>query len=169
MPYEKSLSKSYFFTNLEMKSSEDGDVYLEGIASSINEDLGNDIMTENCLIEMADKINQGNIKLGFDHTELLGGHPSTEAVGRLIEAKVREGKLWVKGILDKTFNHFEEIKNKIKNKFLDGFSIEYQVNPDKTVVDLKDGKQHRIIDGLRSLVGVALTPRPMNQDAYFDW
>ena len=117
MSFAEAISKiSYIFTDLEMKSV-DGNFYIEGIASSVNKDLGNDVITEECLHEMKDKINQGNIKLGFDHTELLAGRPTLEAVGRLIEAKVREGKLFVKGILDNTFSHFEEIKHKIKNKF----------------------------------------------------
>ncbi|MEK0337317.1 MAG: hypothetical protein QQN41_07780 [Nitrosopumilus sp.] len=162
-------AKSFFFTNLEFKDI-DGDFYIEGVASSINEDLGNDIVTENCLNQMADIINEKNIKLGFDHTEMLGGQLNTEAVGRLIEAKVRDGKLWVKGILDKTFKHFDEITHKIKNKFLDGLSIEYQVNPDLTTEDFKsDGSRHRIIDGLNSLFRVALTPTPMNLDSLFDY
>ena len=170
MSFAEAISKiSYIFTDLEMKSV-DGNFYIEGIASSVNKDLGNDVITEECLHEMKDKINQGNIKLGFDHTELLAGRPTLEAVGRLIEAKVGEGKLFVKGILDNTFSHFEEIKHKIKNKFIDGMSIEYQVNPDKTIEDFKsDGVRHRVISGLNSLIGVALTPRPMNPDALFDY
>ncbi len=162
-------AKSFFFTNLEFKDT-DGDFYIEGVASSVNEDLGNDVLTPECLDQMADIINEKNIKLGFDHTEMLGGNLNTEAVGRLIEAKVRDGKLWVKGILDKTFKHFDEITHKIKNKFLDGLSIEYQVNPDLTTENFKsDGSRHRIIGGLASLFRVALTPTPMNTDALFDY
>ena len=84
MSFAEAISKiSYIFTDLEMKSV-DGNFYIEGIASSVNKDLGNDVITEECLHEMKDKINQGNIKLGFDHTELLAGRPTLEAVGRLI-------------------------------------------------------------------------------------
>lgn len=162
-------TKSYLFSNLELKS-DDGDFYIEGIASSVNKDLGNDVVTEECLHQMADMINSKNVKIGFDHTELLGGRPSLEAVGRLIEAKVKDGKLWVKGILDKTFSHFNEIKDKIQNKFLDGLSIEYQVDPSKVELKEEDeGIATRIINGLKTLIGVALTPRPMNQDALFDY
>ena len=112
-------TKSYIFTDLEVKS-EGEDFFIEGYASSVNKDLGNDELTEDCLRQMADLINSKNIKLGFDHTEILGGRPTLEAVGRLIEAKVENGKLWVKGILDKTFSHIEQLKQKIQNKFLDG-------------------------------------------------
>ena len=161
-------TKSFMFTDLQFKSEGD-DVYVEGYASSINEDLGNDSITEECLNQMADMINSKNVKIGFDHTELLGGRPTLEAVGKLIESKVENGKLWVKGVLDKTFSHFEEIKQKIANKFLDGFSIEYQVDPLKTQVEYKEGIAHRTINGLRSLIGIALTPRPMNQDALFNY
>jgi hypothetical protein len=161
-------TKSYYFTDLEMKS-EEGELYIEGYASSINKDLGNDVLTEECLHQMAEEINKKNIKIGYDHTEILGGRPTLEAVGKLIEAKVKDGKLWVKGVLDKTFTHFDKIKEKIKKKFLDGLSIEYQVDPAKTIVEWKDGVRHRIIKGLKTLFGVALTPRPMNQDAYFDY
>lgn len=161
-------TKSFFFTDLELKSDEK-DIYIEGIASSINKDLGNDVLTEDCLKQMADIINNGNVKIGYDHTELLGGRPTLEAVGRLIEAKVENGKLWVKGLLDKTFSHFNEIKQKIQNKFLDGLSIEYQVDSDKTETNFIEGMRHRVINGLKTLIGVAMTPRPMNQDAYFDY
>ncbi len=161
--------KSYFFTNLEYKSSEDGDFYIEGIASSINEDLGNDTVTGECLEQMSEMINDGNIKLGFDHTEMLGGQLNAEAVGRLFEAKVKDGHLWVKGILDKTFKHFDEIKHKIQNKFLDGLSIEYSVDPEKTMTDFKNGDRFRVIGGLKKLLRVALTPTPMNTDALFDY
>lgn len=161
-------TKSYYFTDLNLKN-EGEEFYIDGVASSINEDLGNDTMTEEALNQMSDIINKGNVKLGFDHTELLAGRPTLEAVGKLIEAKVEHGKLKVRGVLDKTFTHFKDIVHKIKNKYLDGLSIEYQVDPNKTVVDFKDGIQHRIIGGLRSLVGMALTPRPMNTDALFDY
>lgn len=161
-------TKSFFFTDLEIKSEEEN-IYIEGIASSINKDLGNDILTEDCLKQMAGIINDGNVKIGYDHTELLGGRPTLEAVGRLIEAKIENGKLWIKGMLDNTFSHFNEIKQKIQNKFLDGLSIEYQVDPDKTEVNFIEGIRHRVINGLKTLIGVAMTPRPMNQDAYFDY
>ena len=161
-------TKSFYFTDLELKSV-DGEFYIEGIASSINKDLGNDTLTKECLQQMADIINSKNVKLGYDHTELLGGRPTLEAVGRLIEGKVQDGKLWVKGLLDKTFTHFNDIKEKIEKKFLDGLSIEYQVNPEKTLEDYKGSIRHRIIGGLKTLMGVALTPRPMNQDSYFDY
>lgn len=161
-------TKSYCFTDLEFKS-EGEDFYIEGYASSINKDLGNDELTAECLEQMVGIINSKNIKLGFDHTELLGGRPTLEAVGRLIEAKVENGKLWVKGILDKTFSHIEEIKQKIQNKFLDGMSIEYQIDPALTKESFVDGIRHRIIGGLKALAGVALTPRPMNPDSLFDY
>lgn len=162
-------SKSFYFTELEIKSESDGEFYIEGYASSINKDLGNDVLTEDCLKQMAEIINSKNVKIGFDHTELLAGRPTLEAVGRLVEAKVESGKLWVKGILDKTFSHIDEIKQKIQNKFLDGLSIEYQVDPDRTEISFIDGMRHRMINGLKTLIGVALTPRPMNQDALFDY
>ncbi|MAG76362.1 MAG: hypothetical protein CL811_06330 [Colwelliaceae bacterium] len=163
-----NTKNSFYFTDINLKH-EDENFYIDGTASSINTDLGNDSITEDCLSQMADMINTGNVKLGFDHTELLGGSANTEAVGRVTEAKVENGRLKVRGLLDKTFSHFSEIKNKIKNKFLDGLSIEYQVDPSKTIENFKEGVRHRVIGGLKSLIGIALTPRPMNTDSYFDY
>jgi len=160
--------KNFLFTGeLEFKS-EDGESYLEGVLSSTNPDLGNDIITESALMEMADQINSKAettpIAVGYDHTEWkLGGKPSTVPIGKLFKAWVEDGKVFVKGSVNKALSVYKELKSAIDRKELNSYSIEYMPKSYKN--EIINGVKHRIIDSLK-LIGAGLTGRPMNSDAY---
>ncbi len=168
-------AKSFLFsTSIELKT-EAGEYYIEGIASTSNPDLGYedtngdkviDIVSDEALNEMASVINNGRIKLGYDHTEVLGGKPTTVPVGQLIQAKVENGKLWVKGTLNKALGIMKELKESLKRKDIDSFSIEHI--PQDWEFKWIDGVKHRIIKSIK-LVGMALTGRPMNPETYADF
>ena len=161
--------KSFLFSEgLEIKS-EGENFFVEGVASTSNPDLGNDVVSESALMQMADQINAAAdtnpISLGYDHTELLGGKPNTVPLGHLCKAWVENSKLFIKGTINKALSVFNEAKSALERKDLNAYSIEYIADPKRTRYEVISGVKHRMIDGLK-LIGMALTGRPMNKDSY---
>ena len=162
LQHRQEKGKDYLFSeNIEIKE-QDEDYYIEGFISSSNPDLGDDIVTLEAMKQMVSQIEFGNIKLGYLHKELKSGEPDIIPIGRLIHAEIVDNKLFVRGILNKASAFFKEVLESIKGKFLDSFSIEFR--PVETFRQEVKGIILRFIKSLQ-LVGVALTGRPMNQDA----
>jgi len=162
------MGKKHVFSSLQLKSEGD-EFFIEGVVSSTNPDLGNDIVSASCLNQMADIINSSStsgrpIPIGYEHTEFLGGHPDLVPLGSLSKAWVDGDKLMVRGSLNSTLASFKEAKSAIERGELNGLSIEYI--PELTQDTFLGGEKHRLIDSLKKLVGVAVTARPMNPDAY---
>lgn len=165
------MGKSYIFADFEFKTEAD-DYFVEGVISSTNPDLGNDILTENVLNQMAESINSSvsagkPIPLGYEHTEFLGGHPNLVPVGSFVKAWVDGGKLFAKASLNKALAIFKEVKSALDRRDIHSFSIEYI--PELTQESFIEGVKHRIIDSLKAIVGVAVTGRPMNPDAVMNF
>ncbi len=164
------MGKSYLFSDFIEVKATDTEYIVEGVISSTNPDLVDDIVTENALRQMADMVNVAAAKgqplpLGYEHTEHLGGTPNIVPLGNLFKAWVSDGKLFAQATLNKALKVFNEAKTAIERRDLHSFSIEYNHDPSKTHETFIDGVKRRIIDGMNNLVGVAVTGRPLNRDA----
>lgn len=156
--------------------------FVEGLVSTSDLDLVNDIITPKALSDMLDQFNQRVIKLDWEHETLLKSKEEGFAgltrvpVGKAVNAQLSEEGLRVRFKLNPDYKRFDEKGNvvmtisdvvqNVKNKFLDAFSVAF-IPVETAVTELVDGTKARILDGLRML-NVALTGTPINTSARLD-
>lgn len=167
--WTKGKNSEFIFSDkIEIKSrEEEGEeqFFISGIVSSSNKDLGNDIVTKNALLQLVDTLNTKNIKLGYDHTEVLGGKPTTVPIGTAVKGAAKiidETKAFAEFKLNKHLSVFPEFKGSVQDGHLDAFSVEYIVESAEPEIATKTTP--RVIHSW-NVVGVGSTGRPMNQDA----
>jgi len=103
-------------------SEEQGLPIVTGYASSTALDLQGDVITEEALKQVAEEITKDPYNKVF-----LNHNMNDIPIGKIVEAKVVDGKLWVKIVLNKAHEKFEQVYNSLKGGFLNAFSIGYQV------------------------------------------
>jgi len=142
---------------IELKSK-DGKEYVEGFISTTDPDHYNDIVSLEAQKSILKQLKDRVIKLDYEHNRHI--NPETgernerllnlNPPGKIIKSEIRETEdgsygTWVRVELNKNHSRFEEIKNSIKDGFLDGFSIAYDVTKSNPLTYL--GKTFRnIID-----------------------
>ncbi|KKL28861.1 hypothetical protein LCGC14_2370880, partial [marine sediment metagenome] len=149
-------------------------VFLEGLISTTDLDLVNDIVTVDCLKSMQKQILERNIKLDLEHEAFRGDTVEEKEInktkipaGKLTDATVvdlgndRFG-LRIKGELNRFHKEFENTKGNIMEKYLDAYSIAFI--PTKIAHVEKDGIMIRLLDDDR-LLNVALTGNAVNTRA----
>ena len=140
--------------SLEVSDSEKN-VYVEGYASAAVKDLDGDVITEEALKHAAEDLTQepyNKVFLNHKHTDI--------PIGKIVEAEVRDGKLWVKLMLNKAHPLFETVYRSLKDGFLDAFSIGFKV------LERKGDKITRLKILEVSLVGVPANPEAVVEDVY---
>lgn len=149
-------------------------VFLEGMISTTDMDLVNDVVTKTCLISMQKQILEKNIKLDIEHESFRGDTLEEKEInktkipaGRIIDATVEEMGdnrfgLRVKAELNNFNQRFDEIKGNVIERFLDAYSIAFI--PTKTAHVEDKGITVRLLDDVR-LLNVALTGNPINTAA----
>ncbi len=135
--------------------SDDKNVYVEGYASAAVKDLYDEVITEEALKDAAKELTRepyNKVFLNHKHDDI--------PIGKIIEAEVRNGKLWVKLMLNKAHPMFETVYRSLKDGFLDAFSIGF-----KTLE-----KQGNRITKLKivevSLVGIPANPEAVVENVY---
>ena len=106
--------------NLEL--NENKNVFVEGYASANVKDLDGDIITEEALQQAAKELTQEPYNKVFINHDIRD-----IPIGKIVAAEVRDGKLWVRLMLNKAHPQFETIYNSLKDGFLDAFSIGFRV------------------------------------------
>lgn len=165
-------SEFIFTTPFEIEQKADGLVEIQGIISSTDQDLVNDVVTPNCLKSMLEQIKNRSIKLDLEHEAFKGdNNEETEInktlvpIGRITDGEVKDNKqLHIKAVLNKYHKRYEEAKGSIVDKFIDAFSIAYI--PTKVNYQRKNGEIVRLLDDVK-LLNVALTGNPVNTHAQF--
>jgi len=154
------------FSHTEIDIKGEKKYYVTGYISTKDLDLVNDIVTEEALIDMAEQVNKGNIKLDMDHEAWRKGDegPNMLPIGRIVEAKFEpeENRLWVKAQINSNSSRFKTIWASIKDKFIDAFSIAFR--PIKIATKWVNGKEIRLLEKVQ-LLNVALTGNPANPEA----
>lgn len=161
---------SFIFSSdsLELKS-EGENFFVEGYISTSDVDLVNDIVTKNCLMDMAEQMKTRAIKFDVEHESFRGkSNLEVETNKTIIPAAkvddflVDKKGLKVRAMLNRHSSRFEEVKGSIEDGFLDAFSIAYI--PVKSVIEERNGSQVRMLDQL-NLLNVAFTGNPVNTEA----
>ena len=156
---------------IEVKGKEK--VFMEGLISTTDKDLVNDIVTKACLESMQKQILERNIKLDIEHEAFRGNSVEEKELnktlipaGKIIDATVREKDLGfglvVKSELNNFRQDFERIKGNVIERFLDAYSIAFI--PTKISHKSINGEDVRLLDDVR-LLNVALTGNPVNTHA----
>ena len=135
--------------------------YVEGYISTGEQDLYNDIVTEEAMQSMLKQINEKNITLDYDH-EVWRDSTSILPVGKIEEAKIDENGLWVKCKLNPASPKFKNLWGSIKEGFVTAFSIAFR--PLKTIMKTIGDTEVRLLEDLE-LLNVALTGVPVNKTA----
>ena len=161
---------SFIFTSDRLELKNEGEnFFIEGYISTSDQDLVNDVVTKNCLLDMADQMKQRVIKFDVEHESFRGKSNLDMEVNKTIipVAKIDDFLMDKKGLkvramLNPFASRFEEVKGSIKGGFLDAFSIAYI--PEKSVMQSKGGQNVRLLDKIR-LLNVAFTGNPVNTEA----
>lgn len=149
-------------------------MYLEGLISTTDIDMVNDLVTKKCLESMKSQLLSRNIKLDLEHEAFRGNSVEEKEInktkipaGKIIDATVVTlGKdrfgLSVKAEVNKHNRERDLIEGNLKDGFLDAYSIAYI--PTATNVVNMNGKSVRVLDDV-NLLNVALTGNPINTEA----
>ena len=172
------MEPSFCFTTpfnvniVEVKGEEK--TFLEGMISSTDKDLVNDIVTKKCLESMQNQILNRNIKLDIEHESFRGDSFEEKEInktkipaGKIIDATVEEiGKnrfgLRVKSELNRNHQFSEQIKGNVLERYLDAYSIAFIATETKDIQE--NGEPIRLLNDVK-LLNVALTGNPVNTTA----
>ena len=158
---DKWVTKSFEFDEVfadefEFKS-ENENFYVEGILSTTGLDNVKDYITPECLNDMFDQIEIGSpVKVmtgGLEHEHVLED-TRIMPTSKIVEKNLKDGKLRIKAMINKSHPKFENIWGSIKDGFYNGFSIEF-----RPVEAVKTAEGHRVLNRVK-LGGYALTGRP---------
>ena len=164
---------SFIFTSDPVELKQEGeDFFVEGYISTSHLDLVNDIVTKECILDMAEQMRKRTIKLDIEHESFLGKSNIEREINKTIipAAKIEDFLIDKKGLkvramLNRHIQRFQEVKNSIRDGFLDAFSIAFV--PVKETIQEKGGKQVRMLDKI-NLLNVAFTGNPVNTSASID-
>jgi len=135
--------------------SDDKNVYVEGYASAAVKDLYDEVITEEALKEAAKDLTRepyNKVFLNHKHDDI--------PIGKIIEAEVRNGKLWVKLMLNKAHPMFETVYLSLKDGFLDAFSIGFKT------LEKRGNKITKLKIVEVSLVGIPANPEAVVENVY---
>lgn len=139
---------------LDVKDSEKN-VYVEGYASAAIKDLDDEVITEEALHQAAKELVEEPYNKVF-----LNHNYKDIPIGKIVEAEVRNGKLWVKLMLNKAHPQFETVYKSLKDGFLDAFSIGFKVLQ-------RSGSRIKKLKILEvSLVGIPANPEAVVEEVY---
>jgi len=158
---------NFIFTSspIELKQEKD-DFFVEGYISTSDLDLVNDIVTKECIMDMAEQMKSRVIKLDIEHESFRGNNEVEMEINKTIipAAKIDnflidQKGLKVRAVLNKHASRFKEVMGSIKDGFLDAFSIAFI--PTKARMIEKAGQEVRMLDKI-NLLNVAFTGNPVN-------
>jgi HK97 family phage prohead protease len=157
MPYSFYTDKTAY----EIVESKSGrkNYFMTGYVSTGEQDLYNDIVSENCMTNMVEQLNNKTIKVDVDHEAYLD-NTNIIPVGKIVEAKKDERGVWAKVQLNPYSPKFKDVWGSVKSGFIDAFSITYKAI--KTIPKVIAGVKARILDEVE-LLNIALTGNPVNQ------
>lgn len=173
---EKSSMNSVHFIytdSIELKEDDNGE-YIEGYIATGDKDIVNDVITSDCMTDMLSQLNARNIKCDLEHEAFRGDKKTKDynmtkiPFARATKANYDGTGLTVRWIPNKDYKRFDdnnnvtltysEVKNMIKNKQLDAFSIAYIATDAKMIADT------RMLNRV-TLLNVALTGNAVNANA----
>jgi phage head maturation protease len=138
--------------------------YVEGYASTVDEDKAGEIVSYTAQEDIYNQIIGENITMDIEHEEWYNENgqvlpkPKNQLipVAKVVNAELRPKGVWVKAEINRNLSKFEEVWGSIKEGFLKAFSIAFYpiTKSGKTITKL-------------NLVNITLTGSPVNPNATF--
>ena len=158
---------NFIFSSGPIQLKEEGEnFFVEGHISTSDLDLVNDIVTKDCIMDMAEQMRERTIKLDIEHESFRGNTDLEMEINKTIipAAKIDDFLIDKKGLkvramLNKHVSRFNEVKNSIRDGFLDAFSIAFV--PVESKNEIREGSEVRMLDKI-NLLNVAFTGNPVN-------
>jgi len=168
--FPKKEKEEYFISGLEFKE-EDGEFFVEGFISTPDPD-NNDIVGTGDLPEVI--LNQTDLvkQLNENPQAALGSyhHNRTEPPVCVVEKaelkehpKTKKPSAWIRAKVNKAHEKFNNIVYEVKNKIINGFSIEFDSRANAVVKEVS-GKLCRVFDSV-PLFGYGLASRGVHPGA----
>ncbi len=138
--------------------------YVEGYASTIDEDKAGEVLDHSAQQDIFNQIQSENITMDIEHEEWYDSNgkvlsrPKNEKipVAKVVDAKLTPKGTWIKAEINPHLRSFKELWGSITDGFLKAFSVAfYPVS-----------KSGNVIKALR-LVNITLTGSPVNPQATF--
>jgi HK97 family phage prohead protease len=171
---DSKLPFTFFTDEVQCKSEGEGEgqkFYVEGYAATSDIDRFNEMVTESCMKSMLDQIKGAtlSIKLDNDHETWrdpkngrMRYEPQIVPAGRIVDARVDLKGLYIKAEMNKHLPGFKSLWGSLQDKFVDSFSIAYDVL--KVSTKSIGGKVIKLLENVK-LLNIALTGNPVNPGA----
>ncbi len=160
--FNYSINNGFLWSEVNLKGEKQ--YFIEGYASTIDEDKAGEIIDMSAQQDILNQIQNENITMDIEHEEWYDDNgkmlqrPRNEKipVAKIVSAELRERGVWVKAQINTNLGKFNEVWGSIKDGFLKAFSVAfYPVQ-----------KASNVIKRL-NLVNVTLTGSPVNPRATF--
>jgi len=160
--FDYSISEGFLWSEVNLKGEKK--YYVEGYASTIDEDKAGEIIDLSAQQDICDQLQGTNITMDIEHDQWYSDdgkvlpRPKNEKipVAKIIHAEMRPRGTWIKAEINTNLYSFKQVWGSIKDGFLKAFSVAfYPVQ-----------KAGNTISRL-NLVNVTLTGSPVNPNATF--
>ena len=160
--FDYKIQQGFLWSEVNLKGEKK--YYIEGYASTIDEDKAGEIINYEAQEDMLAQIKSQNITLDVEHAEwyddagnvLNKPKNTTIPVAKVVSAELREKGVWVKAEINRNIPSFRSVWNSIKDGFLKAFSVAFYPVA-------KAGKEISKLN----LVNITLTGSPVNPNATF--
>lgn len=164
-------SKVYFFYG-EIKSVDLETDMVDGYIATGDPDTRKDIITPECLYDIADQFRNKDIKVDYSHEAVRGKDEFDAALNATITPvasfdnnPIVDAKgVKLKSYLNRHSPKYEEIKGSIKDGHINSYSIAYF--PRKWSYEVRNGEKHRRLEKV-DVFNVAYTGNPINHESKF--
>jgi len=161
--FNYTIQDGFLWSEVNLKGNRE--YYVEGYASTIDEDLSGEIVGLKAQERLLEQIQNNNITLDIEHAEWYDDNGNvlpkpkntTIPVAKVVSAELRERGVWIKAKINNHIPSFRSVWNSIKDGFLKAFSIAFYpvAKAGKEISDL-------------NLVNITLTGSPVNTAATFN-
>ena len=145
--------------------------YVEGMISTIDPDMSNEIVTMKAQEDILNAVQGRTITMDVEHQEFIDDgdvldKPKNDKIpiAKIVEAKLTAKGVWAKAEINNNVKSFKSLWASIKGGFLHSFSIAFY--PLKAIQKSINGIEHKFIEAL-NLINVTLTGCPVNTYATF--
>jgi len=160
--FSYSINDGFLWSEVNLKGERQ--YFIEGFASTIDEDKSGEILEMSAQQDIHNQIQNENITMDIEHEEWYDEHGKMLSkpknmkipVAKVIHSEIRPRGVWVKAKINNNLRSFTELWGSIKDGFLKAFSVAFYPTQ----------KAGSIIKHL-NLVNITLTGSPVNPNATF--
>lgn len=164
-------SKVYFFYG-EIKSVDLDNDMVNGYVATGDPDTRKDIISPECMMDIADQFRNKDIKVDYSHEAVRGKtefdaslNSTITPVASFDNNPVVDAKgVKLKSYLNRHSPKYTEIKGSIKDGHINAYSIAYF--PRKWSYEYRNGERHRRLEKV-DIFNVAYTGNPINKESLF--